>query len=198
MRYSDPMKLADLPPEHWARIPPEAYARLLAEEPIEWIKRGDDGTYNERTATGMDNHSKVLIPWHEFFTKFEWEGSAYHVAPEAVEWLADGGQRDTPPIPHIRVCRHCHGCWKRPRGEPMGEAKKGRHDDLYWHGAPRNSTARGDDLGRLRHLEDEPYGVETRVSRLEQLVGAEVRTHYVSYKVRRARHQWRQRNRVPC
>ena len=182
------MKLVDLPPEHWARIPPEAYARLLAEEPINWMKRGDDGTYNERTATGMDNHSKVLIPWHEFFTKFEWEGSAYHVAPEAVEWLADSGQRDTPPIPHIRVCKHCHGCWKRPRGEPMGEAKKGRHDDLYWHGAPLNSTARGDDLGRLRHLEDEPYGVETRVSRLEQLVLAPIRTHYVSYKVRRARY----------
>ena len=79
----------------------------------------------------------------------------------------------------------------------MGEAKKGRHDDLYWHGAARNSTACGDDLGRLRHLEDEPYGVETHVSRLEQLVLAEVRTHYVSYKVRRVRHLWRQRNCVP-
>ena len=74
MRYSDPMKLADLPPEHWARISPEAYARLLAEPPIEWLKRGGDGTFNETTATGLDNHSKVLIPWHEFYTKFEWEG----------------------------------------------------------------------------------------------------------------------------
>ena len=73
MRYSDPMKLADLPPEHWARISPEAYARLLAEPPIEWLKRGGDGTFNETTATGLDNHSKVLIPWHEFYTKFEWE-----------------------------------------------------------------------------------------------------------------------------
>lgn len=199
MRYSDPMKLTDLPPEHWARISPEAYARLLAESPIAWLKRGGDGTFNERTATGLDNHSKVLIPLHEFYTKFEWEGSAYHVAPEAVEWLADDGtrRRDMPHFPHIRVCKHCHGCWKRPRGEPMGEAKKGRHDDLYWHGAARNSTACGDDLGRLRHLEDEPYGVETHVSRLEQLVLAEVRTHYVSYKVRRVRHLWRQRNCVP-
>ena len=107
MRYSDPMKLADLPPEHWARISPEAYARLLAEEeePIKWIKRGDDGTFNERTAAGLDNHCKVPIPWHEFYTKFEWEGSAYHVAPEAVEWLADDGtrSRDKPHFPHIRV-----------------------------------------------------------------------------------------------
>ena len=94
-------------------------------------------------------------------------------------------RRDQSHFPHIRVCKHCHGCWKRPRGEPLGEAKEGRRDDLYWQGAARNSTARGDDLGRLRHLEDEPYGVETHVSRLEQLALAEVRTHFVSYKVRR-------------
>ena len=191
MRYSEPINLANLPPEHWARIPREAYARLLAQPPIEWIRRGDDGTYNERTATGSDNHSRVQIPWHEFFTKFEWGGSAYHVAPEAVEWLADqsGDQRDDAPrIPHIRVCKHCHGCWNRPRGEPLGDATEGWFDDLYCQGAAKNSTACGDDLGRLRHLEEEPYHIDTRVSRLEQLVLAEVRTHYVSYKVRRARH----------
>ena len=195
MRYSDPMKLVDLPPEHWARIPPAAYARLLAEPPIEWIKRGDDSTFNERTAAGLDNHCKVLIPWHEFYTTFEWEGSAYHVAPEAVEWLADDGtrQRDMPLFPHIRVCKHCHGGWNRPRGEPLAEAKEGRHDDLYWKGAARNSTACGDDLGRLRHLEEEPYGVETHVSRLEQLALAEVRTHYVSYKIKAYDHDSQRR-----
>ena len=57
-------------------------------------------------------------------------------------------------------------------------------------------TACGDDLGRLRHLEEEPYRIDTHVSRLEQLALAEVRTHYVSYKVRRARHLWCLRNRA--
>ena len=139
---------------------------------------------------GLDNEVWVDVPWHEYHTVFEWEGQAYHVAPEAVEWLADDGtrRRDMPGghFPHICVCKHCHGAWKRPRGEPLAAPKEGRHDDLYWQGAAANSTACGDDLGRLRHLEEEPYRIDTHVSRLEQLALAEVRTHYVSYKVRRA------------
>ena len=325
MRYSHPMKLADIPSEHWCRIDPRAYERLLDAEPVKQMRRGRDGTFNERTASGvtvvykqgtvedpsagtwgtlelselsfcdltemieayisvlsapwrggptyrmrfcdegariaritlsadctecttyvsvtcideetheedtnvvatmvdigvghflkviesvcavkllpedadaeqtsvvsfvagLDNEVWVDVPWHEYYTKFEWAGSAYHVAPEAVEWLADDGtrRRDMPHFPHIRVCKHCHGAWKRHRGEPLAAPKDGRHDDLYWQGAARNSTACGDDLGRLRHLEEEPYRIDTHVSRLEQLALAEVRTHYVSYKVRRA------------
>ena len=194
MWYSKPIKLADIPAEHWCRIDPRAYARLLAEPPIWWIKRGHDGTFNEKTATGVtvsglircgpmtysfdgveipginyddltynrpiidigvackvlgctndierrsmlkadvdvkatytagvDNKIWVEIPYHEFYTKFEWQGQAFHVAPEAVEWLTDDGthQRDAPEgqFPHIRVCKHCHGAWNRPRGDPVG------------------------------------------------------------------------------
>lgn len=205
--YSDPIKLADLPQEHWARIPDEAYAHLKQADPIEWIKRGEDGTYNEKKASGEDNASRVQIPWHEFHTKFEWAGSAYHVAPEAVEWLVpkdvdrtDDQREDAPQEPHVRICKHCHSCWGRSRGEPLGESKARRHDGLYWQGAPRDSTARGDDLGRLTHLQEEKpygYGIETDVSRLEQLVLASVRTHYVSYKVRHARYLRPQRHCVP-
>ena len=40
------------------------------------------------------------------------------------EWLTDDGthQRDAPEgqFPHIRVCKHCHGAWNRPRGDPVG------------------------------------------------------------------------------
>ena len=87
MPYSDLINLAELPPDHWCRIAAAAYERLIKGMSIPWIKRGDDGTYNERTASGLDNHSRMQIPWHEFFTKFEWEGQAFHVAPEAIEWL---------------------------------------------------------------------------------------------------------------
>lgn len=329
MWYCDPIKLVDIPSEHWCRIDPLAYERLLDAEPVKQMRRGRDGTFNERIATGvtieytqgpvedpgactwdalelpelsfcdlkrvvefcmgrgrmyveggtiigiafeactagtlisivsvnatgekamaeggfllsdlgfyipaiealtahrtgtevkllpedvdaelitgitfvagLDNEVWVDVPWHEYHTVFEWEGQAYHVAPEAVEWLADDGtrRRDMPGghSPHICVCKHCYGAWKRPRGEPLAAPKEGRHDDLYWQGAARNSTACGDDLGRLRHLEEEPYRIDTRVSRLEQLALAEVRTHYVSYKVRCARHLRHLRNCTPC
>ena len=56
------------------------------------------------------------------------------------------------------------------------------HDDLYWAGAPRNTVACGADLGRLLRLK-EHYGIDTAVSRLEQLVLAEFRTHFVTFKV---------------
>ena len=67
MRYSDPMKLADLPPEHWARIPPEAYARLLAEDPIEWIKRGGDGTFVRPIGVHNPQQTKLRVLYSEFF-----------------------------------------------------------------------------------------------------------------------------------
>ena len=77
----------------------------------------------------------------------------------------------------------------RSRGErvwPTPEAETGEsrhcHDDLYWVGAPRNTVACGADLGRLLRLK-EHYGIDTAVSRLEQLVLAEFRTHFVTFKV---------------
>ena len=67
------------------------------------------------------------------------------------------------------------------RDEGLHERGIGRRD-LYWAGAPRNTVACGADLGRLLRLK-EHYGIDTAVSRLEQLVLAEFRTHFVTFKV---------------
>jgi len=54
-------------------------------------------------------------------------------------------------------------------------------DDLYWSGAPVNTIAHGEDFGRLSRLRE--LGVDVNFSVLEKLVLAEVRCHYVTYKV---------------
>ena len=160
MLYSEPKRLHELPMDHWARIDAAAYADLLNANVLELMN---------------DNEEKVPVPRVEWHNCFECGGSAYHVIPEAVEC-------DENDMPCIRVCKHCHKHWSRPRGEPFCERMDGLYDHLYWQGAPNASVAAGDDFGRISHLKKK-YGIETSRSRLEQLVLASVRTQYVSYKV---------------
>ena len=162
MWYSEQKRLHELPMDHWARIDDAAYADLLNANVLEPMNGDGD---------------QVPVPRVEWHNCFERGGSAYHVLPEAVEADENG-------MPCIRVCKHCHRHWNRPRGEPVCERRDGLYDHLYWNGAPNDSVAAGDDFGRISHLKKK-YGVETSRSRLEQLVLATVRTQYVSYKVRR-------------
>ena len=156
MWYSEPKRLHELPMDHWARIDDAAYADLLNANVLELMNVKEE---------------KVLVPRVEWHNCFECGGSAYHVVPEAVECDENG-------MPCIRVCKHCHKHWSRPRGEPVCERMDGLYDHLYWQGAPNDSVARGDDFGRLTHLKQK-YGIVTARSRLEQLVLASVRTQYV-------------------
>ena len=162
MWYSEPKRLHELPMDHWARIDDAAYADLLNANVLEPMNGNGD---------------QVPVPRVEWHNCFERGGSAYHVIPEAVESDENG-------MPCICVCKHCHRHWSRPRGEPVCERRDGLYDHLYWTGAPKDSVAAGEDFGRISHLKQK-YGIETRRSRLEQLVLASVRTQYVSYKVRR-------------
>ena len=160
MWYSEPKRLHELPMDHWARIDDAAYTDLLNANVLELMNVKEE---------------KVPVPRVEWHNCFECGGSAYHVIPEAVEC-------DENDMPCIYVCKHCHKHWSRPRGEPVCERMDGRYDHLYWQGAPNASVAAGDDFGRISHLKAK-YGIETRRSRLEQLVLASARTQYVSYKV---------------
>ena len=160
MWYSEQKRLHELPMDHWARIDDAAYADLLNANVLELMNVSEE---------------KVPVPRVEWHNCFECGGSAYHVIPEAIECDENG-------MPCIRVCKHCHKHWSRPRGEPVCERRDGLYDHLYWSGAPNASVAAGDDFGRISHLKKK-YGIETCRSRLEQLVLASVRTQYVSYKV---------------
>ena len=162
MWYSEQKSLLELPEDHWARIDDAAYADLLNASVLKLMNA---------------NREEVHVPQYEWHNYFEYRGSAYHIIPETLEYDDRG-------TPCIRVCKHCHRHWGRPRGEPVCERRDGLYDHLYWRGAPDASVAAGDDFGRLAHLKKK-YGVETSRSRLEQLVLASVRTQYVSYKVRR-------------
>ena len=177
MKYTDAQPLHELPRDHWIRIPDDAYIRLKEEgASMTLMKHGRDGTFARVTVARVDFHS--------CFESEDNDGAvrAFHVVPEAVE------KHDTA-SPRIRMCRACHHGWSRLRGERVwkrpdsGAGEHGHcHDDLYWAGAPRNTIACGADLGRLVHLK-ETYGIDTAISRLEQLVLAEYRCHYVSYKI---------------
>ena len=160
MWYSEPKRLHELPMDHWARIDDAAYADLLNANVLELMNVKEE---------------KVNVPRVEWHNCFECGESAYHVIPEAVEADENG-------LPCIRVCKHCHKHWSRPRDEPVCKRRDGLYDHLYWSGAPNASVAAGHDFGRISHLKKK-YGIETRYSRLEQLVLASVRTQYVSYKV---------------
>ena len=190
MQYTDAKPLHEIPSEHWVRIPEDAYSRLTRSEKgaqIELLKRGRDGTFQRYDANGEDNQARVTVARAELHSCYESKdgasaGQAFHVVPEAVEEGGEGG-------PRIRLCKACQRGWSRSRGErvwPTPEAETGEsrhcHDDLYWAGAPRNTVACGADLGRLLRLK-EHYGIDTAVSRLEQLVLAEFRTHFVTFKV---------------
>ena len=188
MQYTDAKPLHEIPSEHWVRIPEDAYSRLTEKgAQIELLKRGRDGTFQRYDANGEDNQARVTVARAELHSCYESKdgasaGQAFHVVPEAVEEGGEGG-------PRIRLCKACQRGWSRSRGErvwPTPEAETGEsrhcHDDLYWAGAPRNTVACGADLGRLLRLK-EHYGIDTAVSRLEQLVLAEFRTHFVTFKV---------------
>jgi len=188
MQYADAKPLCEIPSEHWVRIPEDAYSRLTEKgAQIELLKRGRDGTFQRYDANGEDNQARVTVARAELHSCYESKdgasaGQAFHVVPEAVEEGGEGG-------PRIRLCKACQRGWSRSRGErvwPTPEAETGEsrhcHDDLYWAGAPRNTVACGADLGRLLRLK-EHYGIDTAVSRLEQLVLAEFRTHFVTFKV---------------
>ena len=163
MWYSEQKRLLELPEDHWARIDDAAYADLLNASVLKLMNA---------------NREEVHVPQYEWHNYFEYRGSAYHIIPEALEY-------DDRSMPCIRVCKHCHKHWDRPRGKPRCERMDGQYDHIYWSGAPANSVAAGEDFGRLTHLKRK-YGIETQCSRLEELVHAMVRTHYVSYKIVRA------------
>ena len=190
MQYTDAKPLHEIPSEHWVRIPEDAYSRLTKTgAQIQLLKRGRDGTFQRYDANGEDNQARVTVARAELHSCYESKdgasaGQAFHVVPEAVEEGGEGG-------PRIRLCKACQRGWSRSRGErvwptPTPEADTGEnrhcHDDLYWVGAPRNTVACGTDLGRLLRLK-EHYGIDTTASRLEQLVLAEFRTHFVTFKV---------------
>ena len=138
-KYSPPIRLRNTPIDHWSRLDPCAFQRLRNAPDIVLMKRGTDGTFNERTLDGSDNQSRVRVPRVEFHSIFEFEGAQFHMIEEAIEYDESGE-------PLIRLCESCDRAWskKRPRGEAAWkptesardgdahERRHGYHDDIYW------------------------------------------------------------------